>query len=70
MIHDVNKFESDYPENFNWSLLESRKLERVARILQNQCKMDITTTDRIFTPGLRTALNVIKSIDDKGDMLD
>lgn len=52
-------YNHDFPETFNWNLLESRHLTKVAREIKRAIEDDLTTEWRYYTGGLRIALNII-----------
>jgi hypothetical protein len=56
-------FNPDYPERFNFELLDSRKLADAAKYIQGRIFEDLCTTGRHLIPGLRAALVVIYSTD-------
>ncbi len=65
----VNKypgFDYQYPERFNWGLVDSSKLEAVAQILALETKnlLGLRPDDRILVPGLRFSLNRIAEVAD------
>lgn len=47
-------YDTEFPEEFNWILLENENVCEIATIISDIIKKEI-----IDTPGLRTALNVI-----------
>jgi hypothetical protein len=55
----MSKYNQEFPENYNWDLLDSKKLSDVASTIALNITYDLRTTDRIYTPGLRMALNHI-----------
>ena len=57
-------FRPGYPETFNWGLLDSQKLQAVARRLVLSIQEDLTTADRLLTPGLRHALRELAAVAD------
>lgn len=49
----------NFPESFNWNLLDSPKTERVANAIVTAIQEDFKTDDHIFVCGLREALRLI-----------
>lgn len=48
-----------FPENFNWSLVESPKTQVIAETIASAIFVDVVSRDRNLVPGLREALRVI-----------
>jgi hypothetical protein len=57
--YDHPNYDETCPEKFNWRLIDSHKLTSVAQRLADLIEDDSETPERLFTPGLRFALNVI-----------
>jgi hypothetical protein len=55
----IMKYNREFPENYNWDLLDSNKLSDIANKISLSIVYDLETTDRIYAPGLRLALNHI-----------
>lgn len=57
------KFDSSFPEEFDWRLLTSEKLEAAAAQIVDLIRRDFAD-DRSLVPGLRTALRCIADVAD------
>lgn len=59
-------YKADHPESFNWSMLESPRLEQVCRGLSAACSFELGLPfdKRPNVPGLRMALRHIAEIAD------
>lgn len=55
-------YNAKYPEKYNWSLLDSPTLEKLATILSRKIEAECLFRDRPFTGGLRCALNEIANL--------
>lgn len=49
----------NFPENFEWNLVESIKISEIGERLSQAIKKDLQTKDRIFVPGLRLTLRIL-----------
>jgi len=59
---DAATYNPEFPEMFTWGHLDSPKLSSIAFDIANEIAHDIracTSQDRLYTPGLRRALNLI-----------
>lgn len=57
-------YENACPEQFNWNLLESYKLEEVAVSIARAAQIDLKSSNRNYLPGLRVSLQHIASVAD------
>ena len=56
------KFNPEFPEKFNWDLLDSVSLTSAALRIQEEIEENFETNERIYISGLRLALNIIANI--------
>jgi len=49
-------FNPEFPELFNWNLVEQISLSRTAEEIVDMIKEDLKTEYRVYVPGLRKAL--------------
>lgn len=57
--NNMSIYNANYPERYNWDLLDSHKLSKIAEEISAKIDEDLKTEDRNLVPGLRTALNII-----------
>lgn len=64
-ICEMDGYSGTCPENFNWSLCDSHKLEKLAQDLAKQIKIELAQPpgNRVNVPGLRFALARIAGTD-------
>jgi len=58
-VNECNEFNPEFPETFNWGIIDSIILTNVTDDIILQIKHDLHTLDRNLTPGLRQALCII-----------
>ena len=58
-VIDCSNFNSEFPESYNWELIDSPRLILVARELVSYIAATPPTGDRGNVPGLRAALRAI-----------
>ena len=61
-VKETNSYNQEFPEMFPWGHLDSPKLCSIAFDIVNHINHDLKTPQRVFTPGLRKALNIIAEI--------
>ena len=54
-----DKYNRDFPERYNWSLIDSYKLSELAEAISWRINADLKTEKKIYTPGLRLVLQCI-----------
>jgi len=59
LLIERSDFDTEFPEEFNWSRQTSTKIESAARIIVEAIRQDFKTESRHLVPGLRTALNAM-----------
>jgi hypothetical protein len=58
-VKDCSDYNTEFPETFTWSWLDSPKLCNIANNIRNHIDHDLRTANRNNVPGLRLALNII-----------
>ena len=58
----MEEYNREFPERYNWELLDSFKLSKAAGFIQTKLLTDLCNS-RHFVPGLRLALNLIYDTD-------
>lgn len=59
------KYNREFPERFDWNSLDgvgSRTVCELAYKLSSHIMVDLASTNRIYTPGLRSALNHLYNV--------
>lgn len=67
-VSKCSGFNEQFPEHFNWGLIDSRKLAELAEVLALAIVADLRTPDRIKVPGLRLALWELAKLADIADI--
>lgn len=58
-IFQHKDYNQEFPELFNWGLVDSPTIWRIAEIIIERIKEDMDTDNRNEVPGLRVALRAI-----------
>jgi hypothetical protein len=59
LIKTVKGYQRDFPEEFNWEMIDSNLIRPIAVYLAATIKSDFRLGERTRIPGIRYALNVI-----------
>jgi hypothetical protein len=62
LVRDHKVYNREFPELFNWGMIDSPKYSEIASEYQEMIRGDLKTANRNITPGLREALRVIANI--------
>lgn len=62
LIKEHQKYNAQFPENFEWELIDSYALSELAPLLVDQINKSFHSANRNLVPGLRQALNTIAEI--------
>ena len=57
-------YKSEFPEVFDWGLLDSIKLFDATTNITDRIKFDLKKDNRLLIPGLREALKIIAELAD------
>jgi len=53
------KYDKNFPETFDWELVDSPKIEQIACDIKKSIMFDLASRNRVYAGGLRQALNII-----------
>jgi len=58
-VLEHKNFNAEFPEKFNWGLLDSPRVESIAKKIASAIEFDALSASRNCVPGLREALRII-----------